>query len=338
MPRIPDEFLDTAIYLYASHADAVAGTRTGGSGFLTHLDLPGVPGRGILYAVTNAHVIEQGSCTVRLNTQSGETDIIDLDERHWLMPSTRDDIAVAAIGLDRGRHKIRTLDAKEMVTKQIAEEYAVGPGDDVFVVGRFVNAEGRQKNLPTLRFGNIAQMPLEKIKQTRVFGDHEQESYLVEARTISGYSGSPVCLLMLPHFKRPGRPDLETDHVRLLGVVWGYIQDWERVCGENGKPLDNKHQVKSNTGMMAVVPAWQLFDLLNMPILVAHREQAKEDYLKTLEPPVATLASASPDSALGVPLVVAGGAAPPANGENPTHLEDFTRLVSLAARKPESKD
>jgi len=31
-------------------------------------------------------------------------------------------------------------------------------------------------------------------------------------------------------------------------------------------------------------------------------------------------------------------ALPPANGENPTHREDFMRLVGAAARKPEPKD
>lgn len=87
----------------------------------------------------------------------------------------------------------------------------------MFVVGRFVNAEGRQKNLPTLRFGNIAQSPQEKIKQDRVFGSFEQESYLVEARTISGYSGSPVCVLLDPAWKRPGRPNLEGRQDTSLG-------------------------------------------------------------------------------------------------------------------------
>lgn len=95
LPRIPDEWLDISIYLYASHADAVDGKRTGGSGFLVHYDFENTPGRGLVYAVTNAHVIEQGSCTIRVNTKAGDLDVIDLDERHWIIPASRDDIAVA---------------------------------------------------------------------------------------------------------------------------------------------------------------------------------------------------------------------------------------------------
>jgi hypothetical protein len=48
--------------------------------------------------------------------------------------------------------------------------------------------EGRQKNSPTARFGNIAQMPNEPV----IIKRFEQECFLVEARSIGGYSGSPV--------------------------------------------------------------------------------------------------------------------------------------------------
>jgi hypothetical protein len=62
-----------------------------------------------------------------------------------------------------------------------------------------------------------------------------------------------------------GRPNVVADEIRLLGIAWGYIQDWEHVRGKTGRPVDTGPQVKANTGMMAVVPAWHLVDLLNRP-------------------------------------------------------------------------
>jgi hypothetical protein len=65
--RIPDEWQNNSIYLYPSEHDAYEGTRAGGSGFLLGFDSDRIPGRQMVYAVTNAHVIEGGNCTIRLN-------------------------------------------------------------------------------------------------------------------------------------------------------------------------------------------------------------------------------------------------------------------------------
>jgi hypothetical protein len=46
--------------------------------------------------------------------------------------------------------------------------------------------------------------------------------------------------------------------------------------------------------------------------------------------------AASPESAL--PIAENASPSPPATDENPTHREDFMRLVNAAARKPEPKD
>ncbi|MGH7031713.1 MAG: hypothetical protein ACREEZ_14955, partial [Stellaceae bacterium] len=54
MPRIPDAYLDAAIYLYASETDAEAGARTGGSGFLVGVPTVDLSANGwIMYAVSN---------------------------------------------------------------------------------------------------------------------------------------------------------------------------------------------------------------------------------------------------------------------------------------------
>jgi hypothetical protein len=326
MPRIPDIFQESSIYLYPSVSDAERGERAGGSGFFYAIPSTTVDGALHIFAVTNAHVIEGGSCTIRLNTHDGKFDALEFDESNWLVHPAGDDVAICVMpALDLSRLKFRVLDSKHMLTREVCTSANVGTGDEVFIIGRFVNSEGKLKNTPVVRFGNISQMPIEPMEQRRNWGIHKQESFLVEARAISGFSGSPVMLMLMAMFNRQGGTMPKSEHqdiFRLLGISWGYVKDWERVCDSRGEPLAGGSMVPINTGMMGVVPAWKIQEMFDMPIIKDHLKNQDEAAAKALKPAVSGLASAAPH----------------ATGENPSHLEDFRRLVSLAARKPESKD
>ena len=52
---------------------------------------------------------------------------------------------------------------------------------------------GRDRNFPIVRTGHIAMMPDEKIPKVKI-GDWEgnADAYLIESRSIGGWSGSPV--------------------------------------------------------------------------------------------------------------------------------------------------
>src|SRR4051794_13540459 len=101
MPRIEQQYLDCAIYLYASKESANTGENFGGSGCL--VSFPPHPVRdpeswdksrghytGIwywtpphIYAVTNLHVVRSGFPVIRLNTIDGETDVLELRRSDW---------------------------------------------------------------------------------------------------------------------------------------------------------------------------------------------------------------------------------------------------------------
>jgi hypothetical protein len=165
------------------------------------------------------------------------------------------------------------------------KEYQIGPGDEVFTVGRFINHEGRQQNLPTARFGNIAQLPWEPVMQDT---GHKQESFLVEARSIGGYSGAPVFVQIPAASARPEMPNrieqiLQHHGPWLLGVDWGHINDWQPVVSPSGAPINRDPaamRVRMNTGIMAVVPAWKLADLLNTGVLAAERQAVIDQVLE----------------------------------------------------------
>jgi hypothetical protein len=184
MPWIDPGFLECVVYFYPSEKEADDGDRVGGTGFVVGLEYgdPTRPERPIIpVLVTNKHVIDSGNSTARINTINGKRDIVPLDQARWYTHPDGDDLAVCPMKFNVA-HKAPWyhVQSSRFVTKNVIDEFEIGPGDDVFIVGRFVNHEGKQKNLPSLRFGNIAQMPWEPIK----IDGREQESFLVEGRSI----------------------------------------------------------------------------------------------------------------------------------------------------------
>jgi hypothetical protein len=335
MPRINDQYLDCVIYLYPSVPMAEAGERLGGSGFLV-----GIAGQGMshTYAVTNRHVVENGSTVIRLNTADGKLHALDLTGLDWTHDPEGDDLSIALLDFneDELRLKVRSVPMHHFLTDVIISDFNIGPGDETFMVGRFYNHEGRQQNFPSARFGNISQMPNEPIRS----GAQNQISFLVESRSLPGYSGSPVFVFIPPFSDRfiPLKDEIKArggnqarislgDKISLgagpwfLGVDWAHINDYLPAKDDKGNDLP--FRVRANSGMMAVVPAWRLHRfLMSEPM---KQKRAKIEAERDSGAPAATPDSLSETS-------------PPANDANPTHREDFTRLVSLAARKPEPKD
>jgi hypothetical protein len=156
-----------------------------------------------------------------------------------------------------------------------------------------------------------------------------QQSYLVEGRSIGGYSGAPVFMYIPPFAVRPKQEGVQSRQFGpwFLGINWGHLNDWRPVCNAAGTPIGPPGlptmQVSQNSGMMAVIPAWKLVEMINHPKAIALR-RTREDELLGKGPPVASN---------DVAVATADAASP---DENPDHREDFNRLVS-AASKPKPK-
>jgi hypothetical protein len=149
----------------------------------------------------------------------------------------------------------------------------LGNGDEAFMIGRFFSQEGKQQNTPAVRFGNISMLPLER------------DVFLVEHRSLPGYSGSPVFAWIDPNLPRdefgfPAPSHMRQEHYGpwLLGVDSCHIHSFEPVLNSQN-PEDKAEPprwVKTHTGMAEVVPAWKLYELLNSPVLVEQRHQEDE--------------------------------------------------------------
>lgn len=173
------------------------------------------------------------------------------------------------------------------------------------MVGRFIGHDGKQRNTPSVRFGNIAMMPLEPLLHER---GHKQESYLVEARSLPGYSGSPVFVWSPSLTARPksvGESGKEEYAITeafgpwLLGIDWCHLLTREpvREKGEDEKPTQQGWFVRSNSGMAGVIPIWKLDELLDIDELKEGRDR-QEQQLKEEKARINTSLDITPLSSL----------------------------------------
>lgn len=279
LARIAPQFLECVIYLYPSKSAAADGKNAGGSGFIVGVTSEKVADIFYLYAVTNKHVVENGqSRTIRLNTKDGKVDIRETTLDDWTI-SLSDDLAVMAFPLDESIHKHNFVPDSFFLTPDLIERLKIGPGEEVFMVGRFINHEGRQCNTPSLRFGNIAMMPGEPVKRA---DGSLQESFIVDVRSVPGYSGSPAFVFIRPD-------DMRTRHIQhdgttfrrltwFLGVDWGHMPIWRDLVYKADKTTLHPDGlgINSNSGMAGIIPAWKLHNLLHESELMNKRKEQDE--------------------------------------------------------------
>jgi hypothetical protein len=279
MSRIPDAILDCTFYLYDTEQSARDGAHWGGTGFLVGLESVKHKHMWWIYAVTNNHVIRDGFSVIRLNKREAgrghETGILNLSASNWTPHPEGDDLAICSVDVFGKRIKFQFLDVRTyFVARNEMPFHTLGPGDEVYMVGRLLY-RGVQRNLPVVHTGVIAMMPLEPLERDDGF---LQESFIVECRSIGGFSGSPVFVRRrrdeLPDisFPHPGPP---SDYRQwLLGVNWCHLHEHlERVYTVKKDELKTtRYQVKSNSGFAGVIPAWKLRDLIDSDSVREMRE------------------------------------------------------------------
>ncbi len=209
MPRINDAHLNSIVYLYNSEEEANKGSGDAATGFLLGSNYWYREHRmPHLYVVTNAHVIETMSekvansidkcIAIRINTRADDKPhfVYKTQSGNWSYHSNNDDIAICSLHIDWDNQS--QLDASFisrdlLVTKDSLQDYDIGVGTDVYMIGQFKLFPGKTINKPTVRIGHIALMPdeNEKIEQDRRI-KHSQESFILNCRSDNGFSGSPV--------------------------------------------------------------------------------------------------------------------------------------------------
>ena len=204
-----------------------------------------------------------------------------------------------------------------MLTDAVLEEEAINAGDDVFITGVFTSHCGETKNIPIVRAGVIAAMPEEPVWTP----DGYMDAYLVEAHSIGGLSGSPVFVQMAPYRVVDGAVRQSTKRTHyLIGLMKGHfvIESTEDAVMEH----EEGGTGKINTGIGVVVPSRIIEETCEQPKLAGQRQEI-----------LSKLAAES--GGVNDSTVSPKKSEPSTTADNPSHAEDFSRLLaSVVTEKP----
>jgi hypothetical protein len=281
VPRIPDQLLQAVVYVYPSAASAMDGRAAGGTGFFVDLRSQ-ISGQASRYVITNRHVAQGESRFLRINTSDGGTDVLEIPALAWVGHPDGDDIAAAGVSAIGPEWAISALDFDSLaVTTPRMEELNMGVGDEVFMLGRFISHGGIRQNQPLARFGNIAMMPGEGVldgRQMRV------EAFLVEMRSLSGFSGSPVFVYMGPAtYRGDGRMmPFYSETIGLMGIDTGHkLMTSTIIDRTTGQQVDPNWTVEHNTGISIVAPVWKIREVLEEDQFRKSRVETDRLWLET---------------------------------------------------------
>jgi hypothetical protein len=165
-------------------------------------------------------------------------------------------------------------------TDDVIARQWIGLGDEVFVTGLFKGRVGEQRNIPIIRTGIISAMPDEPIKS----GNDEFNVYLLELRSISGISGSPVFVYLDRQRSVPTLlPQNANSLFYFLGVIRGHWKlDKKKAEGKDvlsasdadvdlDAPLGYNKAETLNLGIALATPAKDLWELIMTPPFVEQR-------------------------------------------------------------------
>lgn len=241
MPRIPDEMTQAVCFLYPSADAAERHEGTGGTGFFVAIN-------SRTWIITNRHV----AATCSWTSLGSEID-------GWVGHPRADDIMVAPVqSMPDG---VIPLNWPEVCpTPDRMEELNVGVGDLVVMIGRFVAIDGTPRIQPLARFGSIAMMPGPPVTDGRGL---KVTAYLVEMHSLSGFSGSPVFVVIGPgDYRATGTmmPFYQLT-IGLLGIDCGHVPIAATVVNDTGERLDSP-RVELNSGFAVVSPTDKIRETL----------------------------------------------------------------------------
>lgn len=245
---------------------------------------------GFGYLVTNRHVadaIEQddkGNCTplqieqtyVTLNLRSPvnghrqhDIQLPSVPGARWYFPTDEAiDLAVMPFAPNPRVYDARTISTQLLLTSGSIVNDDIVPGDKVLTTGFFYQYAGLHQIQPILREGVLAMLPDGPMTTTTC---KSGRLYLADVHVTPGNSDSPI--FIIPGLGLGASASLGgiPSTFGLLGIVSGYMSETEDL--ELRASSTWKGSLNANSGISVVVPAQQLYDLLNSPEMQQQRDE-----------------------------------------------------------------
>ncbi len=293
---------------------------------------------GNIALVTAKHVVDSipgDEIHVRVNMKAGGAEVYKVAKNLAITFNDKAlDLAIFPITLDPITHDIFVINLSTANWEErVAEHGEPSTGDEVCVVGLYTTHYGHIQNIPIVRIGHIAAVPQEKV-MTDVGYVH---GWLIECHSIAGLSGSPVFYnVPLMRVKGEALQYVKRPVYIPLGILIGYhviesVEDEIAVPQYQQNPDDREYKKppstvdERRTGFGVVIPIQRVFQVFESE---AMKKIISQGVAEAREKSGFRRASARPVSEFD----------PPAIDANPTHREDFTRLLGAAARKPPQED
>lgn len=238
--------------------------------------------RGVFtYTVTALHVIvkiseisKDGRVILRVNKVSGGVEEFENHFSDWEAAFTEDaftDLAILQGAPSNQVYDVMPITLNIAVTQDLLDRNLVSIGNETIIVGLFVSHTGTMRNVPIVRYGNIAMLPDEFV--TTKLG--KMKGYLVESRSIGGLSGSPVFV----YTDRPITRSTPTGSISERRVLWlGFIHGHYDVPfpAEDTLVEDVTKDEAINMGIAIVVPSIKVVEMIRQNIKI---QRTRKPYL-----------------------------------------------------------
>jgi hypothetical protein len=276
---IPDKIRKSVVFLGIEKVDKT--TKPVGTALLVGntRDIDETEKLTFLYLFTAKHVIDRAKGTlveylsVRFNLKDGSACWKKCRFSNWKFHPSNPTVDVAILRLYlAGDEDVIIYPSDEILSEMELRGKGLGLGDEVFLTGLFWPHEGRGRSIPLVRTGNIAAMPEEPIP-TEDFGSIE--AYLIEIRSISGLSGSPVFAYLGPSQsgsvtklrRSPEGGDWIDSEFYLFGLLHGHFDAAQE---ERQRFIeDATEKIQLNVGIAIVVPGDKIIEVLQQPDVIA---------------------------------------------------------------------
>jgi hypothetical protein len=244
-----------------------------------------------IFLVTAKHVIQAAKhhgydLQIRINRRDGNAEFLPLRSEWIYQEESGSDVAIYSFpfgekGSD-GKYDCESINSAMILRPADNSAHGIGIGESVFTIGLFSECQGKRKNIPILRVGNIAAVPDEALIDKN--SGYEYRAYLIDMISTSGLSGSPVfafcepkisdALITVPNqmptsiLSTYGRVLSQGARIYLLGMIRGH---WE---------------IESlNMGIAMVTPIEELMTMIaSYPRLQQVKHQVIEQHLRENAP------------------------------------------------------
>jgi hypothetical protein len=279
--RINEEIRKAVVYLCSRDPDSNEYTLQGTATIVVYHD----NGWPQSYLITARHVVRDcqyplsskgDTCVyVRVNRLGRSSLHTQITYEWWVPEDSEIDIAVAPFDwrFDSETAAIPANDFGLPGTR--FDKYAFGIGDDLYVVGLFLDDPGTGQNRPLLRTGTLA---------AEADRSNPHAVYLAELHSTGGLSGSPVWAVFGEARNPDGTPN-DQFQAFLVGVIRGH----HRIAGTVDSPTDSlwterltrardhlsptvrRYYQELSRGIATVTPIWHAMPLLTSEAAVEHR-------------------------------------------------------------------